>query len=424
MSPLGIVVLIVLIDLLGFSVVMPLLAPFAEQYGFSEGQIGLLFAAYPLCQLVAGPILGRLSDRYGRRPLLIFSQAGTAISFLILGLSRNFTVMLLARMLDGASGGNILVAQAYVADVTKPENRSRGMGLIGMAFGLGFVLGPLLGGLLVGLPVDPAWRLRLPFLVAAGFSTIAWVLVLAQLPESLTLREEPREHARVLSWRGLMDTMTLPSLAPLVVIGSLAVLGFAALEGTLSLYLRRRMGWEPQSAAYAFAGLGLLSAFVQGGLIRRLVPRYGELRLIGAGLLLVSFGFAGLAMAHGVPVLALALFLVGIGQGLVGPSVSGTLSRVTPAKEQGAVFGTYTSAQTLARIISYGTANVLLGRFTPSAPYWFGLAMYILAGLAAAWTFPGLQARLGPTNAQTEDIPLTDSSHLLPSGEEVPRRGG
>src|SRR5262249_13538150 len=157
MSPLGVVVLIVLVDLLGFSVVMPLLAPFAKHYGFREWQIGLLFSAYPMCQLVAGPILGRLSDRYGRRPLLIFRQAGTAISFLILGLSRAFWVMLLARMLDGASGGNILVAQAYVADVTKPEHRARGMGLIGMAFGLGFVLGPLLGGLLLKLPLPDDW---------------------------------------------------------------------------------------------------------------------------------------------------------------------------------------------------------------------------------------------------------------------------
>ena len=188
MSPLGVVVLIVLVDLLGFSMVMPLLAPFAKQYGFREWQIGLLFSAYPMCQLVAGPILGRLSDRYGRRPLLIFSQAGTALSFLILGLSRDFWVMLLARMLDGASGGNILVAQAYVADVTKPEHRARGMGLIGMAFGLGFVLGPLLGGLLLSLPVAEDWRLRLPFLVAAGFSTVAWVLVLTRLPESLPAR--------------------------------------------------------------------------------------------------------------------------------------------------------------------------------------------------------------------------------------------
>ena len=185
MSPLAIVISIVLVDLLGFSIVMPLLAPFAREYGLSGVQIGLLFAAYPMCQLVAGPILGRLSDRYGRRPLLVVSQAGTAVSFLILGLSTDFTVMLLARMLDGVSGGNILVAQAYVADVTTPENRSRGMGLIGMAFGLGFVLGPLLGFLLLRVPVAPEWRLRLPFLVAAGFSTIAWVLVLIRLPESL-----------------------------------------------------------------------------------------------------------------------------------------------------------------------------------------------------------------------------------------------
>src|SRR5215213_9184689 len=185
MSPLLVVVSIVLVDLLGFSLVMPLLPRFAKDYGFTQTQIGLLLAAFPMCQLVAGPILGRLSDRYGRRPLLVISQFGTAVSFVILGLSHDFTVMLLARMLDGASGGNILVAQAYVADVTTPENRSRGLGLIGMAFGLGFVLGPLLGGLLLALPVDPAWRLKLPFLVAAGFSTLAWLLVVTRLPESL-----------------------------------------------------------------------------------------------------------------------------------------------------------------------------------------------------------------------------------------------
>ena len=195
-------------------VVMPLLAPFAKHYGFREWQIGLLFSAYPMCQLVAGPILGRLSDRYGRRPLLIFSQAGTAVSFLILGLSRDFWVMLLARMLDGASGGNILVAQAYVADVTKPEDRARGMGLIGMAFGLGFVLGPLLGGLLLSLPIAEEWRLRLPFLVAAGFSTVAWVLVLTRLPESLPRDGAVRQAARVVSWRGIVDTIRLPGSRP------------------------------------------------------------------------------------------------------------------------------------------------------------------------------------------------------------------
>ena len=396
MSPLGIVVLIVLIDLLGFTVVMPLLAPFAEQYGFREWQIGLLFSAYPLCQLIAGPILGRMSDRYGRRPILIFSQAGTALSFLILGLSRNFTVMLLARMLDGASGGNILVAQAYVADVTTPENRSRGMGLIGMAFGLGFVLGPLLGGVLVSLPIAEDWRLRLPFLVAAGFSTLAWILVLSRLPESRPVGARNRESARVLSWRGLVDTMTLPGIGQLMLLGFLSVLAFAALEGTLSLYLRRRMDWNARSAAFVFAGLGLLSALVQGGLIRRLVPRFGEPRLIGAGIAIVALGFAGLALASGALELAGAIVLVGVGQGLVGPSVSGLLSRITPASEQGAVFGTLSSTQTLARMISYSTANLLLGRVSTAAPYWFGFGVYLAAGLAAIRFLPRLSTSLEP----------------------------
>jgi DHA1 family tetracycline resistance protein-like MFS transporter len=396
MSPLGIVVLIVLIDLLGFTVVMPLLAPFAEQYGFREWQIGLLFSAYPLCQLIAGPILGRMSDRYGRRPILIFSQAGTALSFLILGLSRNFTVMLLARMLDGASGGNILVAQAFVADVTTPENRSRGMGLIGMAFGLGFVLGPLLGGVLVSLPIAEDWRLRLPFLVAAGFSTLAWILVLSRLPESRPVGARNRESARVLSWRGLVDTMTLPGIGQLMLLGFLSVLAFAALEGTLSLYLRRRMDWNARSAAFVFAGLGLLSALVQGGLIRRLVPRFGEPRLIGAGIAIVALGFACLALASGALELAGAIVLVGVGQGLVGPSVSGMLSRITPASEQGAVFGTLSSTQTLARMISYSTANLLLGRVSTAAPYWFGFGVYLAAGLAAIRFLPRLSTSLEP----------------------------
>lgn len=384
MSPLGVVVLIVLVDLLGFSVVMPLLAPFARHYGFGEWQIGLLFSAYPMCQLVAGPILGRLSDRYGRRPLLVFSQAGTAISFLILGLSREYWIMLLGRMLDGASGGNILVAQAYVADVTKPEDRARGMGLIGMAFGLGFVLGPLLGGLLLSLPISDDWRLRLPFLVAAGFSTIAYLLVLTRLPESLPRGSQPRPAARVVTWRGILDVVRLPGVGQLVLIGFLSVLGFAAFEGTFSLFLGDRFGWDPRSAAFAFAAMGFLSAAVQGGLIRRLVPKYGEPRLILAGIVLAAAGFAAMAIAGHVALLVAAMALLALGQGLLGPSTTGLLSRITPETEQGAVFGTLSSAQTLARMISYSVANVLLGRLSAAAPYWGAFGIDLLALVAAA----------------------------------------
>jgi DHA1 family tetracycline resistance protein-like MFS transporter len=396
MSPLAVIVLIVLVDLLGFSIVMPLLGPFGKEYGFSGGRIALLYAAYPMCQLVAGPILGRLSDRFGRRPILVVSQAGTALSFLILGLSRDFTVMFLARLLDGASGGNILVAQAYMADVTKPEDRSRGQGLIGMAFGLGFVVGPFLAGLLLALPVAPDWRLRLPFLVAAAFSTVAWLLVLLWLPES---RAGDRPAARVLSRRGLVDTIRLPRVGALVLLGAVAVLAFAALEGTFSLYLRDRFAFTPGDCAFGFAILGLISAVVQGGLIRRLVPRFGEPRLILVGLATLAGGMTALAMARTWLPLIGAMMLVGVGQGLYSPTIAGLLSRVTPAGEQGAVFGTLSSAQTLCRMVSYSVANVLLARLGAAAPYWEGAA---IAGLAFVFALVAV-GPMTPAGAGWED---------------------
>src|SRR5262249_2387519 len=347
------------------------------------------FSAYPICQLVAGPVLGRLSDRYGRKPLLIFSQAGTALSFLILGLSRDFSVMLLARMLDGASGGNILVAQAYVADVTEPEHRARGMGLIGMAFGVGFVLGPLLGGLLLSIPLPFEWRLRLPFLVAAAFSTLAWLLVLCRLPESRPQSSGTRVAARTISWRGIADTVSLPGIGLLVLLGFLSLLAFAAFEGTFALFLALRLRWNAQAAAFAFAGLGFLSALVQGGLIRRFVPRFGEARLIVSGLILAACGFASLSQVSNLAGLIGALALLGLGQGILSPSVSGLLSRFPPTDDQGAVFGTFTPAQPLARMISYSAANFLLGRVSTAAPYWgaFGIDLVALAiaGRCARW---------------------------------------
>ena len=408
MSPLGVIVAIVLVDLLGFSVVMPLLGPFGEEYGFSDWQIGLLYSAYPMCQLVSGPILGRLSDRYGRRPLLVASQAGTALSFLILGLSRDFPTMLLARMLDGASGGNILVAQAYVADVTPPENRARGLGLIGMAFGIGFVLGPLLGGMIVSLPVSPEWRLRLPFLVGAGFSTIALVLVILRLPES---RPGQREASRVVSWRGVIETVTHPVTGSLVALGFLVVLAFAALEGTYSLFLEKRMSWGPGRAAFAFAYLGLISAAVQGGLIRRLVPRFGEPRLIVAGIAALAIGLAAVAGSWNVPVLLTATFIVAVGYGLFSPSVTGLLSRVTPSDEQGAVFGTLSSAQTLARMLSYSAANLAFARIGPSAPFLVASAIAGLTLILAVRLARRLKAKKVPdtfalqARSDVDDIP-------------------
>lgn len=386
-SSLGLVVLIVLIDLLGFSLVMPLLGLLGLRFGLDGWQSGLLFAAFPICQLVAGPILGRLSDRYGRRPVLVLSQAGTALSFVILGLANDFPTLLLGRMLDGFSGGNIMVAQAYVADVTKPEDRARGMGMIGMAFGLGFVLGPLLGGLLLQLPVSSEWSLRIPFLAAATFSTVALGLVIARLPESLRPGAEPQTKARVVTWRGLVDVFRLEGVGVLALLAFLSILAWASLEGTFAVFLQRRMGWTKGGAAYAFAAAGLISAIVQGGLIRSLVPRYGEVRLILAGSLLAGVGFVIAASLSGASVLPLAaaIILAAAGSGLIAPSIMGLVSRITPPSEQGAVFGALTSIQTLARIVSYLLGNVLLARVSPSAPYWFAAVAYgLLLALGVA----------------------------------------
>jgi MFS transporter, DHA1 family, tetracycline resistance protein len=287
----------------------------------------------------------------------------------ILGLSRDFPTMLLARMLDGASGGNILVAQAYVADVTRPEHRARGMGLIGMAFGVGFVFGPLLGGVILHLPVSPEWRLRLPFLVAAGFSTLAFGMVLLWLPESLPADASARQAARVVSWHGLIETVRRPSVAMLVGVGALSIVAFGALESTYGLFLQKRRGWNEASAAFGFAFLGLVSAVVQGGLIRRLVPKFGEPRLIVAGVATMGLGMALLAPASGLAWMLIATLVVAVGQGLLSPSVSGLLSRVTPAGEQGAVFGTLSASQTMARLLVYVPANMAFARISPAAPF-------------------------------------------------------
>lgn len=388
--PLVLLLMVVLIDLLGFSIVMPLLPPFARQYGFTPAQIGWLLAAYPLCQLLAGPVLGRLSDRFGRRPVLVVSQAGTALSFLILGLSRDFTWMLLARGLDGASGGNFLVAQAYIADITRPEERSKGYGLLGAAFGVGFVLGPIVGAILLAVvPEESNWRLRLPFLVAAGFSTLAWILVWWKLPESLP-PGGAREQARVLSWRGILDTISAPRIGVLVLVGSLMALGFSALEGTFSLFVQDRIGWGPGRQVLAYAFVGLIIAVVQGGLIRRLVPRFGEVRLLLAGLVAVAAGLVLMALVPqgSWPALFGAVAVVCAGQAVASPSLQGLLSRRTPAAEQGAVFGVFASSQTLCRMINYVIANRLLGR-DPSAPYWeagaIAFAALVLAGVWASY---------------------------------------
>jgi DHA1 family tetracycline resistance protein-like MFS transporter len=376
---LKLILLILLVDLLGFTLVVPLLPRYADLAGFSPTRIGMLMSAYPFCQLFAGPILGRLSDRYGRKPVLVASQMGTTISFLILAFTKQFEFMLLARMLDGASGGNILVAQSYVADVTPPKDRAKSFGMIGMVFGMGFILGPTLGGFLSGIDLGPN-SLRLPFLVAAMFSMIAWIIVAIKLPESRPAGSNQGTESRVIGREGVRTVMRDYRLQLLVLSSALLIMGWSSLEGTFSLFLKRRMGYTPSQASWAFAFLGFVGAFGQGFLIRRLVVRFGEKKLVVAGMCTLIVGFLMLSQVSMTLLLLPTLVVVGLGQGMANPSMTSLVSRSSGPAVQGAVFGAMTSAQTFARMLNYSFANQLLGRFGESAPFYTG-AMALLLGL-------------------------------------------
>jgi DHA1 family tetracycline resistance protein-like MFS transporter len=396
---LPLLLLVVLIDLMGFTLVQPLLPPYAQRTGLSRTQVGMLLAAYPLCQLIAGPVLGRLSDRVGRRPILVLSQLGTSLSFLILGLTSDFRWMLLSRMLDGISGGNILVAQAYIADVTSPEHRSRSYGMLGAAFGIGFVLGPLLGGFLVRAPLPQPWNLRLPFLVGSVFSAAAFLLVLARLPEP----RAGHAHAadRIPTFDAVKRLIRQPPLNRLLLISACAGLAFATLEGTFALYLKERLHWSESQAAWGFALLGLITVLIQGGAIRPLAARFAERKLVLTGLLVLSLGFLGLARFDQIAFVMPAIILVGCGRGLTDPSLLGWISRRTPLAQQGAVFGLISSIQMTARLINYLLANRLFDRYGPAAPYWEGACWAVLGCLAAAGAIAHDRSR-APSNESAQ----------------------
>ncbi len=378
---LKLILLVLMVDLLGFTLVVPLLPRYADLAGFSPTRIGMLMSAYPFCQLFAGPILGRLSDRFGRKPILLASQIGTMISFLILAITKQFELMLLARMLDGASGGNILVVQAYVADVTQPKDRARSFGLIGMIFGLGFIMGPIMGGILTEIDLGPN-GLRVPFLAAAMFSMTAGMIVALKLPESRPPGSNMGTQARVVGLEGVRKVLHDPCLGMLVLASALLIMGWSSLEGTFSLYLKRRMSFSSAQASLGFAFLGFVGAFAQGFLIRRLVKRFGEKRLIKVGMMALIVGFLCLSQVDMVALLLPSLVIVGLGQGMSNPSLTGLISRTAPSHIQGAVFGTLTSAQTMGRMINYFWANQLLGKFGEAAPFYSGALILVVALIA------------------------------------------
>src|SRR3954464_13389418 len=261
--PLLIIFLTIFVNLVGFGIIIPLLPFYAQTFGASPVVIGLLFAIFSLCQLIAGPVLGDLSDRHGRRPVLVFSLAGTVISFVMLALAHSVWMLFAARIVDGLSGGNISTARAYVADVTEPKDRARAYGLIGAAFGLGFILGPALSGVLAGISYTaPIWA-------AAGITLVATVMAWLWLPE--TVHRAQAGTGNPFSY--LPSLMQRPLVRRMLAIDFIYWLAFATFQTTFSLFVARRFGFGVAKTGYFFAAFGILGAVAQGGFIRPVVRR-------------------------------------------------------------------------------------------------------------------------------------------------------
>ncbi len=402
-----VIFLTVFIDLVGFGIVLPLLPIYSRNFGASGFMIGALMASYSFMQFLFAPAWGRLSDRIGRRPVLLVSTAGSVLSYSIFavgsglsGTSAALAVLLVSRLLAGICGANITVAQAYIADITKPEDRSKRMGLIGMAFGLGFIFGPAIGGYALkwfGLAA-PGW-------VAAGLCAANFVLALLILSESL---QPSSTHVparpRLAQWT---HTLAQPKIGLLIGIFFMATFCFTCFETTLGLLVVERFkldsrgGGDAKTIAFLFAYCGIIGAIVQGGGIGRAVKKLGEPRLIAVSLLLTAVSLAPLPFVSGhgelswgvlftreglpwLDLLAL-LALLASGSGLTRPPLFGMISNLTPANEQGGVIGVAQSAGSLARIAGPIFSATLFDQH-PALPYLICGALAFVAGLLA-WQF-------------------------------------
>jgi MFS transporter, DHA1 family, tetracycline resistance protein len=384
------ILLTILIDMLGIGLVIPVLPKLvAEMHGstISEGaQIyGWFVASYALMQFLFAPILGNLSDAYGRRPVLLFSLLGTGIDYLLMAWAPDLMWLFIGRIISGITGANITAANAYIADVSRPEDRARNFGMVGACFGLGFIIGPAVGGFLGD------YGLRVPFIGAAILTTLNWLYGLFVLPESHAIENRRAFRMnRINPFRSLEVLTRFPVVRSLVAIIALDRLAHAALPSTWVLYTTYRFGWGEKENGLSLALVGLMFAIVQGGLTGRVVKRIGESRAIIFGLSIAAVAYLSYGFASYGWIILLTIVFASLG-GVAGPSLQGLVSRSVPADEQGAVQGALTSINGIAAILGPLLATNLFSYFTsklapvhvPGAAFFMSSALVFAAALLA-----------------------------------------
>lgn len=373
------VFLVVFIGLLGFGIILPLLPYYAETFGASPTVVGLLTASYALAQLIGAPVLGRLSDRYGRRPILLLSSLGTVVGFLILGLAGSLWMLFLGRIVDGLTGGNISVAQAYITDVTDQKNRARGFGLIGAAFGLGFIIGPALGGVL-----SAGERYELPAFVAAGITALNLLTIYLWLPETLTpeVRESMTRKARsTINPRDLLEALRRPVFGPLLQTRFFYGLAFAIFTGTFALFSQYRLGLGAAQTGYLLGYVGVLVVLVQGLAIGRLTARFADGPLILSSIAILALSLLGWALASNVAFLLVVLAPLALASGVLNTVVNSAITKAVASEETGGALGLSGALESLTRAIGPifgGLALEGLGAWAPG----------VAAAILSAWLVP------------------------------------
>lgn len=370
--------LIVVIDLIGFGIVIPLLPFYAERFQATPDVVTLVLATYSFTQLLSAPLWGRLSDRIGRRPVLLASLFGIALSYVWLGFADSLWVLFAARAVCGAMAGNISAAFAYVADITDAENRTKGMGIIGAAWGLGFFIGPAIGGILAG-PDAATADFQTPSFAAAALSAIAFVLTAIFLKESLSPEIRARNAARTREPMAdvVKGVLANRALTLWMVLTFFVTFSLAGMETTFAMWTERSYGWGPRPNGFLLTFIGLVSVTVQGGLIGRLRRRWDERSLLIQGAALMALASAAIPFAASPAILVLVMAVVAYGFGIASPALNGLISLEADETRQGSILGLSRSSATAARVVGPACAGVMFAALGKDAPYFMGAVIML-----------------------------------------------
>jgi len=337
----------VFIDLMGFGILIPILPTFASKnLGASDFEIGIVVASFSFIQFLFNPVMGKISDRVGRRPIILISLFVTAVSYLIFSFTTTFSILLFSRMLAGLGGSNIGVAQAYIADITSKEDRAKGMGMIGAAFGLGFLFGPLIGGLLANFSYAVAG------FGAAGFSFIAFIFALLMLPESVKDKSSVKiVEFKLFDFKFIKTTMQHPAIGILILLFFIIIFSMANIYGTFSLLGYKVYNFSDQQNGYLFGVIGIVSTIMQGGVIRILSQKFEDRWLILFGSFFMMFGLGFLPYGGNFLGVAVVVTVLSIGTGILQPIILSMISKFAPEKDQGSIMGLNHSFSAFARVL-------------------------------------------------------------------------